>query len=529
MDMVFSELNEKRPIYYAGSDQSRGGHAFVIDGWYDGMFHINWGWAGTGNGYFALDAFNVEEYSFNSHQTMLTNVYPGMSGFLPEEDYDVLMDGIYYKLSGREAMVVSKDSRHNSYTGDVIIPDHIVHEGKSHMVTAIGDGAFMDCAGLNRVVIPATVTTIGKQAFRNCSGLPRVSLPDHVTFIGEQAFAHCVSLELVTIPSSVQVMDYDAFEGCVGLRRVFISNAASWCAIRFSNNNSNPLYHARRLYLNTKEMTTLVIPGTVTAVSRSAFINCTSIRELVVEEGVQSLERASFCYCDNLASVTLPSTLTAIGQSAFYECTSLSRLALPQGLLSIGPAAFYGCAALTGLTIPDKVQTVGDAAFNNCSAMKYIVFGESLMSIGENICDGCNGLDSLVIGSRVKSIGSLAFNSCRALTTGTCRALAVPQLASQDCFSDETYTNATLQVPSRVEKDYREADFWKNFVNIVGVELHHDLPGDVNGDGSVNIADINALIGAILSGYGSAVYDVNSDGSVNITDINAVINWILNN
>ena len=53
------------------------------------------------------------------------------------------------------------------------------------------------------------------------------------------------------------------------------------------------------------------------------------------------------------------------------------------------------------------------------------------------------------------------------------------------------------------------------------------MPGDVNGDGEVNIADVNSIIDAILSGNSSAVFDVNGDGEVNIADVNAVIDIIL--
>ena len=51
--------------------------------------------------------------------------------------------------------------------------------------------------------------------------------------------------------------------------------------------------------------------------------------------------------------------------------------------------------------------------------------------------------------------------------------------------------------------------------------------GDVNGDGNLNISDINVLIDMILSGKTQANGDVNGDGSVNIADINAVIDMIL--
>ena len=56
----------------------------------------------------------------------------------------------------------------------------------------------------------------------------------------------------------------------------------------------------------------------------------------------------------------------------------------------------------------------------------------------------------------------------------------------------------------------------------------HSLYGDVNTDGEVNIADVNTLIGAILSEHFSTSLDVNNDGEVSIADVNAVIDKILN-
>ena len=59
------------------------------------------------------------------------------------------------------------------------------------------------------------------------------------------------------------------------------------------------------------------------------------------------------------------------------------------------------------------------------------------------------------------------------------------------------------------------------------VEAHSS--GDVNGDGEVNIADVNAIIDLILTGKTTSLADVNCDGEVNIADVNAVIDVILNN
>ena len=54
------------------------------------------------------------------------------------------------------------------------------------------------------------------------------------------------------------------------------------------------------------------------------------------------------------------------------------------------------------------------------------------------------------------------------------------------------------------------------------------VPGDVNGDGEVNIADVNVIIDMILSSNALPNGDVNGDGEVNIADVNAVIEIILN-
>ena len=53
------------------------------------------------------------------------------------------------------------------------------------------------------------------------------------------------------------------------------------------------------------------------------------------------------------------------------------------------------------------------------------------------------------------------------------------------------------------------------------------MTGDVNGDGTVNITDVNQVINCILSGNPTPAADVNSDGVVNVSDVNQVINIIL--
>ena len=62
-EIIYDELAAERPVLYDGQS-SGGGHAFVVDG-YDGdeLFHVNWGWGGSQDNYFALSVMNPGDKS----------------------------------------------------------------------------------------------------------------------------------------------------------------------------------------------------------------------------------------------------------------------------------------------------------------------------------------------------------------------------------------------------------------------------------------------------------------------------------
>lgn len=78
ISVLKSEIDHRRPILYSGHpDDGSGGHAFVLDDYDDNdRFHINWGWGGGSNAYFAMDNFTVGGSSFNSGCIAITNIFP---------------------------------------------------------------------------------------------------------------------------------------------------------------------------------------------------------------------------------------------------------------------------------------------------------------------------------------------------------------------------------------------------------------------------------------------------------------------
>ena len=66
------------PCYYSGQDtDGGGGHAFVCDGYDENdLFHFNWGWSASGDGFYAIDELNVSSYAFNDDQAVIVNYVP---------------------------------------------------------------------------------------------------------------------------------------------------------------------------------------------------------------------------------------------------------------------------------------------------------------------------------------------------------------------------------------------------------------------------------------------------------------------
>ena len=80
--MIREELDMRYPILYAANDPQAGGHAFICDGYNsEGLFHFNFGWYGTCDGWYVSTALNMthrdgEVLHFNSSHEMLLGVVP---------------------------------------------------------------------------------------------------------------------------------------------------------------------------------------------------------------------------------------------------------------------------------------------------------------------------------------------------------------------------------------------------------------------------------------------------------------------
>lgn len=194
-------------------------------------------------------------------------------------------------------------------------------------VTQIGEWAFSSCKQLKGVVIPSSVTSIGMSAFSACWGLTDIKIPTSVIRVGEYAFGYCYNLKTATFTegSRCEVIGEGAFYRCDALESITI-----------------PFVGARKNF-------TSVWDGEFSSIF---YYSLPSSLKTVVILGGNEIAQQAFMNCANITSIVLPSTVTSIGKEAFYGCKGLTSIIIPEAVTEIGSYAFLGCP-LTSVTFED--------------------------------------------------------------------------------------------------------------------------------------------------------------------------------
>jgi tetratricopeptide (TPR) repeat protein len=113
------------------------------------------------------------------------------------------------------------------------------------------------------------------------------------------------------------------------------------------------------------------------------------VANIVIPDGIETIEYHAFKECDWIETVALPDTLKSIEHQAFYKCPRLYRINFPNGLERIGVQAFSGCERLTSVVLPNSLDIIECGAFLNSPQLIELeipaknIFDGSLFTVTE--------------------------------------------------------------------------------------------------------------------------------------------------
>ncbi len=312
------------------------------------------------------------------------------------------------------------------------------------------------------------------------------------------------------------------------------------------------------------DLTSIVVPNSVTEIGQEALGNCPGLTSIVVESGNPRFDSRNNCNAiiettDNeliagCKNTIIPNSVTKIGNFAFGACVSLTSIVIPNSVTEIGHYAFYSCDSLTSIDIPNSVIEIGYGVFESCLGLTSIVVGSgnprydsrnncnaiietayntllygcknttipnSVTTIDDYAFYGCDSLTSIVIPNSVTEIGYGAFYDCIDLTS-----IVIPN--SVTSIGDNAFCNCWRLTDvycyiadlSNVSSGNRT--FYSNSYGYSGRTLHV-----LQGMADAYRADENwyPYFGQIVEDI--FIGDVNGDLEVNIADVNVAIDMIL--
>ena len=139
-----------------------------------------------------------------------------------------------------------------------------------------------------------------------------------------------------------------------------------------------------------------------------------SIKSIIIEEGITSIDEFVFDDLASLTNVSFPSTLTRIGNFAFDGCHSLTTVNFPDNLIQLGNCAFRDCSFLQDVKLPNNLRIMGTNCFKG-TAIKTIEIPSSMITIPQRAFDECYYLETITLPNTIRGIDACAFQNCSGL------------------------------------------------------------------------------------------------------------------
>lgn len=331
-NLIYNELSKGNPVYYSGSNNSGGGHAFVCDGYAgDGYYHINWGWQGMSDGNFLLSVLDPDvqgtggsDAGYNLGQDALIGAVPRDLTIIEPEAYAVFDNGVltFYCDNNRATRTgttydLNSGSNYPGWNFDYIAESNSYNYAKAaNIAKVVFDQSFSSAT-------PSTTYSW----FSYCSNLAKIEGLEYLNtkYVENMArmFMLCSKLsniDLSTFDTS-NVGDYqNMFVYCTGLKSVDISH--------FVTRKMWTMYH---MFRNCTNLMDIKLPNDLKMISESQFQDCSSLALITIPAGVKQIDNNAFMNSGLETVISYMEAPCAIDESVFSGISSNAILYVPLG------------------------------------------------------------------------------------------------------------------------------------------------------------------------------------------------------
>lgn len=453
LNMAYNELSLGRPLIYDGFGNE--GHCFIVDGYSsdNNLFHVNWGWYGSGDGYFSLDNLIVGGSNFNYNQGMILNVYP-------PEKFDAEKSVLEYEILTED--FVANIKGYKGAPENIVVPSVIRIEDQSYKVAGFKERVFAGCESLKSIQLPYSLSSIDDYAFQNCKNLSLIELPDGLVSIGEYAFENCIGMTgYLKIPNTVMQIKKGAFKGCVMLHTLGFNDDGKMLKKELGEQafmnctGLGAIYWLQNAFTEIKEETfkgcgllKFSCPSSLTKIGNSAFEGCDKLQTIEIYDKVKEIGDNALSGCSSLNTLHCEAMIPPMCGNAVFDGIDKSKckLNVPASSISAYKKADKWCdfnpvceelkyvktsddeVKVSGyyfnpvdVIVPDqteidgrnyRVTEIGWNSFNRCQSLTTVFIPNTVTTIGENAFGACLNLSAVNIPESVKTIEDYAFQAC---------------------------------------------------------------------------------------------------------------------
>lgn len=330
---------------------------------------------------------------------------------------------------------------------------------------SIGDSAFAGCENLKEIVLPDNLLEIGSCAFEKCKSLSTVKIPENVTTINSGLFNNCTGLTNLSISNSIKHIGGNVFDGCDQLKYTDDNNG------KYLGNEVNPyLVFVRMIDSNAESVT--INSGTKIVYGKAMF-DSTSLKSIVIPEGVVEIGYKVIKSSKKLETISIPNSIERIDDCAFGDIPfgdqsgdgELIKYNIEQGLkylgnennpylILIGPV---DPTIASNAAIHQKCEIIFKDAFKNCKDLAEVNAPSSIRIIGVNVFQSCSSLEKLTVSSEnpvFHSNGNCIIETASKALIAGCKGSIIPADGSVTSIKESAFYGCkgleTIRIPDSI-------------------------------------------------------------------------------